>query len=147
MALPIAWVDKIFEKLSLVYGRDFAGRWEGMDLAGVKDDWAHELSGLFTHPSAIAHALAHLPDRAPTVLEFRSICRKAPEAPTPRLEYSPAGVERVTTELAKLEIVLPPRGSRVDPKDWARRILADVAAGGKRSMTVVKMARDAVGAA
>lgn len=29
MSLPAAWIDKIFTKLTLAYGRDFLGRWEG----------------------------------------------------------------------------------------------------------------------
>jgi hypothetical protein len=34
--------------------------------------------------------------------------------------------------------------SKQDPKDWARKILGDYAAGVKKSPTVVKMARDAL---
>ncbi|HQI75543.1 MAG TPA: shikimate kinase [Candidatus Latescibacteria bacterium] len=57
MSLPLSWIDRIFDKLMLVYGRDFTGRWEGLPLSSVKTDWAHELSGFDKHPEAIKHAL------------------------------------------------------------------------------------------
>lgn len=88
MTLPIAWVDRIFEKLTLIYGRDFVSRWDscGVPIEEVKADWARELAGFVNHPEAIAYALSNMPaDRAPTVLQFRDICRKAPPKPVPRL--------------------------------------------------------------
>ena len=78
MSLPLPWVEKIFQKLSLVYGRDFLGRWEGIPIEDVKADWAHELAGYEHSPDSLAYALQHLPVRAPTVLEFRNICQAAP---------------------------------------------------------------------
>jgi hypothetical protein len=77
--LPMPWVDRIFLKLSLVYGRAFMAKWDGLDTAMVKGDWAHELASFTTWPEALAYALAHLPpDRPPTVLEFRALARRAP---------------------------------------------------------------------
>jgi hypothetical protein len=72
-------VDVVFTKLSLIYGRDFLGRWEGIDISDVKGDWSHELSGYEGNPAAIKYALQNLPNKAPTVLEFRAICQRAPE--------------------------------------------------------------------
>ena len=86
MAMPSSWVDKIFQKLTLTYGRDFLGRWEGIPLEEVKADWAHELDGYEKAPHAIHHALTNLPIRAPTVLEFRALCQKAPTQSLPRLD-------------------------------------------------------------
>lgn len=79
-------IDVVFTKLSLAYGRDFTGRWEGLNMADVKADWAHELAGYQKNPAAIKYALQNLPPRAPNVFEFRSICQRAPEAPAARLE-------------------------------------------------------------
>ena len=67
-------VDLIFTKCSLVYGRDFLSRWEGIDLEAVKADWVHELGGLLDKPQAIRHALTHLPPRPPNVVEFGKLC-------------------------------------------------------------------------
>lgn len=145
MSLPAAWVDRIFEKLTLAYGRDFLGRWEGVELNAVKSDWAHELSGFDKHPEAIAWALQNLPERPPTVLDFRKIARLAPSKPVPQLEYSPAGKERIAAELAKLG-----PGARLKParimgnKDWAHAVIARAESGGRVTRTVLKMARDAL---
>lgn len=88
MSLPMSWVDRIFTKLTMIYGRDFLGRWEGLDITEVKSDWAHELAGFKDHPDSISYALKNMPDsgKPPTVLEFRAMCRKAPEPTFPMLE-------------------------------------------------------------
>lgn len=88
MSLPLPWVERIFTKLTMIYGRDFIGRWEGLDISEVKADWAHELAGFKDHPDSIAYALKNMPDngKPPTVLEFRAICRKAHEPTVPLLE-------------------------------------------------------------
>ncbi len=79
MSLPLPWVDKIFAKLTLVYGHDFLNRWRDLDLEAVKADWAHELAGFERHPEAIAFALTALPSgKPPTVLEFSDMARKCP---------------------------------------------------------------------
>ena len=83
--MPSSWVDRIFQKLTLTYGRDFLGRWEGIPLDEVKADWAHELGGYERDPASIHHALTNLPPKAPTVIEFRAICRRSPEKEVPRL--------------------------------------------------------------
>lgn len=74
-------VDLIFGKCALVYGRDFAGKWEGMSLAEVKADWQRELTGCL-RIEAVRYALERLPvDRPPNVLQFRALCLAAPPAP------------------------------------------------------------------
>lgn len=147
MSLPAPWVDRLFEKLTLVYGREFLARWDGVPIADVKADWAHELAGFERHPQSIAHALQHLPpDRPPTVLQFRAMCRAAPDSTRPQLpppKALPADWERVKAELAKVRESLT--NNRQDPKDWARRILARQAAGERPSSISVRFAREALG--
>jgi hypothetical protein len=104
MSLPAHWIDKIFEKLTLVYGREFLNRWEGVPIEAVKDDWAHELEGFERWPEAIAFALKTLPpDRPPTVLQFRDICRKAPAKEFKQLPPPKPDPEKVRAEIAKLK--------------------------------------------
>ena len=143
MSLPAAWVDRIFDKLALTYGRDFLGRYEGLDLNAVKSDWAHELSGFFSHPSAIAHALENLPERAPSVIDFRKIARLAPVPEAPRIEHSPAGRERIEAELKRLAPALKPKPT-IDFRDWARRIVARHESGERITRAQLAMARDAL---
>ncbi len=81
MSLPEAWVDRIFDKLTLVYGHQFLSRWDGLPIADVKANWAQELARFQQNPSAISYALENLPPaKPPTVLEFRAICT-SPQAP------------------------------------------------------------------
>lgn len=105
MSLPATWIDRIFTKLTLVYGREFTARWDsvGVPIEAVKADWAHELDGFDKWPEAIAHALQNLPpDRPPTVLQFRALCRAAPAKELPQLPAPKADPARVKAELAKL---------------------------------------------
>jgi len=148
MSLPIAWVDKIFHKLTLLYGRDFIGRWEGLELADVKTDWGHELSGFENWPEAIAHALATLPSgKPPTVMEFRELARKAPRKELVALPVPAANPERIAAELKKLTAITG-KGmtspNRIDHKAWARNLIAREKAGEVLNMTVARMAHQAL---
>lgn len=102
MPLPQPWVDRLFEKLTVVYGRQFLDRWSGLDLDAVKADWAHELEGFAQHPEMIAYALANLPpDRPPTVLQFRDIARKMPPPKVKQLPAPAADRAKVAELLAR----------------------------------------------
>lgn len=117
-SLPEAWTEKIFEKLSLVYGRDFLSRWEGQNLNAVKADWGHELRGFQQSPNAIRHALETLDAaKPPTVLQFRDACLKAPQ-------YAPAALPAPKADPA---VVAQALGSIQRPtgfshKGWAYRL-------------------------
>lgn len=153
MSLPADWVEYIFSKLTLTYGRDFLSRWEGLSAEDVKADWAHELDGFDSHPALIEHALKHLPERAPTVIEFRRIARGGPDIQPnrPRLEApTPATRESRQRLLAGLQPIL--RRPARDPLQWARELLRDHEAGHRNGREfrstpcALAMARDALGA-
>lgn len=105
-------VDIIFGKCALVYGRDFSGKWEGINMAEVKADWMRELAYWLDRPRAIRHALEMLPpDRPPNVLQFRILCCSAPREPVvvqtiPAPEPSPEDKARVTKMLAEVRAKL-----------------------------------------
>ena len=147
MSLPLPWVDKIFDKLTLTYGQAFLSRWKDIDLNAVKSDWMHELSGFENAPQAIAHALSNLPERAPTVIEFRSICRTAPAQERKQIEAPRANPERIASELAKLAPILTQTAPKAGRLDWAHKIIARKSDGALVSPTVLRMAKDALGAA
>jgi hypothetical protein len=137
------WVEKIFQKLSLNFGRDFLGRWEGIPIEDVKADWAHELRGYQQNPSAIAYGLEHcLSDKAPTVQDFKAICNKRPDKPL-ALPEPPASPERVAEEMKKLEQLQ--RAGRVDHKAWAKSLKERHDAGEKINMNQVRCYRNALG--
>ena len=147
MSLPAAWVDRIFSKLAIVYGEEFLARWRAVSLADVKTDWANTLGYYEADPGAIAWALENLPSgKPPTVLQFRDLCRQAPAPEVPRLPEPKADPGRVAAEVAKLrEAINANPAPQVDRHEWARKILRDVEAGIKRTPTVVKFARQALG--
>ncbi len=143
MSLPTPWVDRIFDKLTLIYGQSFLRRWADIDLNAVKSDWAHELAGFAQHPRAIAYALENLPaERPPTVLEFRAMARRCPPDETQRIEAPKADPARVAAELAKLAPIRQGENLGRPNTDWAHRIIAKHAAGGRVTRTVLGMARE-----
>lgn len=144
MSLPIEWVEKIFRKLALAYGRDFLARWEGVDLNDVKTDWAHELAGFESAPECIAYALANLPmSRAPNVYEFRDVCRSAPRKEVAQIAYTP-NPDRMIAELKKLRPMLATQKCDVDLKDWARRLKARHESGEKLHKCQIDAYREAL---
>lgn len=148
MSLPLPWVDKIFLKLTLVYGRDFIGRWEGLEIADVKTDWGHEMSGYDQAPEAIAHALANLPaGKPPTVLEFRELARRAPRKDLALLPAPPADPERIAAELARARELTGVNRMAVggyDHKAWARRLIGRHEAGEKLKPYTLRCAQEAL---
>ena len=145
MSLPTEWVDRIVDKLTLVYGQSFLRRWTDIDMNAVKSDWAHELSGFKQHPKAIAWALQNLPtDKPPTVLEFKFLARRAPPDELPRLEAPRADPDRVAQELAKIAPVLKAPAGRPNT-EWARRIVAKADAGVRVAPATLRMAREVIG--
>lgn len=140
--LPQHWVEKLFRKLSARYGKAFLVQYDGVALEDVMADWAEELGGFGARPEALAHAIAHLPERAPNVAQFRALCLGAP-SPALALPPVPADPARVKAELAKVDRNAQPAERHTD---WIRRGLADLEAGIKRSPLVVQMIREAAAA-
>lgn len=145
MSLPIAWIEKIFSKLTVAYGNEFLNRWKGIDINDVKSDWSDCLSGYQQNPGAIAFALGNLPDsKAPTAQEFRALCRRTPETSVPRLPEPKADPARVAAELAKLAPVRKAAAGRVDHKAWAKTILRNHEAGHRLNPTSLLFAKQAM---
>ena len=137
-------IDRLFERLSLTYGNAWDNSLGTAPLNEIKTFWMNQLSGFMQSKEsmmAISWALNHLPERPPNLVQFKNLCYQAPAVERPQLPSPPADPERVKQELAKLAVI---KKVNHDPKDWARKILGDYAAGVKKSPTVVKMARDAL---
>jgi hypothetical protein len=146
MSLPLAWVDKIFDKLSLTYGQQFLNRWRDIDLNKVKSDWMHELSVFSQSPSRISFALSNLPEYPPSVIEFKNLCRQAPAPDVVALPEPPADPDRLRFELAKLSPVTEQMrtAKKHDPKAWARKIIAEQKAGIRKNPASLQMAKNAL---
>ena len=117
--LPIEWVDKLFHKLALVYGVDVAKRYSGLDPLAVKTEWANCLGAYKDRPEALRFALEHLPsDRCPSMLQFRDLCRQAPNntVALPEPKADPAVVDKEMAKLVKKAF------SNTDPLLWAKKL-------------------------
>ena len=129
MSLPQPWVERIFSRLTVRYGRDFTARYEGIGQtpeeggALVQADWARELDGFERHPALLAWALDHLPDRPPTAGEFRRLAKSGPDIQPEQPRRLEAPADRATRQrlIDALRPALSPR--QRDPRQWARDLI------------------------
>ncbi len=146
MSLPIAWVDKIFERLTVRYGHRFLNQWKGIDMDAVRFDWANVLAGFEHWHEAITYAFDHIDDeKPPTAAMFRAIALKAPKPERLALPEPKSDPARVAAELAKLAPLKSAHTSNVDHKAWAKRLQSRHAAGGNLNMNQVRCYRNALG--
>jgi hypothetical protein len=145
--MPLQAVDRLFSRLTMTYGPSFTRTFEGLELNEVKSLWSHELAFYCTQERMmdVAWALENLPERTPNVIEFKNLCRKAPEREVARLPEAKADPERLKKELARLgEIKLKTLSTKLDNKEWARRIIARHDAGDKLNPTTLRFAKEAL---
>jgi hypothetical protein len=143
-ALPDDVIDRLFSALTMRYGVPFLDRWRDLDLAAVKGDWARELSGFASNLQAIRYGLDHLPEKPPTVIEFRRICNSAPRTEVPLALTHNGRVRGPSVEERELLTDLLARPFNRPSKDWAHRLLDRHARGDRRPPACVAMAKAAV---
>lgn len=130
MSLPASWVDRIFQRLTMVFGRDFQARYEGLSTDEVKAEWGLDLAGFAQAPAAIKFALDNLPsDKPPTSLQFRDLCRRAPQYAPKALPAPPVNPEMAQ---AVRGAVKPAQGK--GDRDWADKLRKRVADGYRPTM-------------
>lgn len=78
-ALPDAWIDRLFARMTGFYGARFADAWSGCDPAVVRATWAEELADYSV--VEIRRGINRLRDRPfpPTLPEFLLLCRPKPD--------------------------------------------------------------------
>lgn len=79
-ALPEAWVERLFERMLLEYGKRFGDQWAQADMDKLIAHWATELAG-YSGPELKrgVDALATR-DWPPTLPEFKRMCRPPVDA-------------------------------------------------------------------
>lgn len=144
MPLPARWVDHLFGRLTVRYGAAFMRQWpDNTDTAIIRADWADVLDG--TSGTAIEYALRYLPERPVNAVQFRDICRRAPQ---PAQLALPAPTElaqphRVAEIMARLRTAA---ADRVSPADkCAANILRLVANAGGRASIAQRQQLEAMG--
>ena len=113
--LPSEWIDRVFSQLTLRYGRDFLGKYEGIELDTVKADWSEEMAGLQNRPDAIKYALDHPTAKAPNVIEFVEACRRAPVSMRFAIAAPAANPDVIARAIAKAPQAVQNAGGQLDP--------------------------------
>lgn len=124
-------IDRLFERLSAVYGPAWERSLGATPVLEAKALWAHQLQAFADRLEAIVWALDELPESPPNVIQFRNLCRSAPAAAAPRPPEPKADPARVAAELAKLgQLRAKPAGAVVHSmKAWAYELQARDQAG------------------
>ena len=73
--LPIADVERIFNKLANTYGNEWTAKWRGADYGRLQMEWAEQLGVL--QEWQVDFALANLPERAPNLIAFKKLALEA----------------------------------------------------------------------
>lgn len=73
-ALPATWIERIFDKMLLEYGKKFVDQWSGTDPDKLVAHWATELSG-YTGIEIKRGLDAMKKEWPPTLPEFKNLCR------------------------------------------------------------------------
>lgn len=80
-------IDRLFQKLALMYGKQWADLWIGVPIDAVKGEWARTLTGI--EPEAMRLALDSMLNSGkpfpPTLPEFVSLCRQFRKTGAPNL--------------------------------------------------------------
>jgi hypothetical protein len=145
-SLAVQTVERIFERLMVVYGRRWTDQYAGIQDNALKASWAYELAGFADRLDAIAWALENLPERAPNVIEFRNLCRAAPEQVLQALPAPKPDPARIAEELAKLG---QQREETAKAKawygfEWVEKLQARIAAGYEPTHGQARMLKEAL---
>ena len=143
--LPSGWIDKLFERFAFMYGKAWADQWSGIPVDKVKQAWSEDLARF--DGECLRKALEHCKSHnkfPPSCPEFVGLCLAMRPAQStykaisgPRQERDP----KITAAIA--EFLNPSR--KVDPKDWARKILAEHEAGTFNNLHSITVAKQALG--
>lgn len=146
-SLPESWVRKIFATMRATYGASFDRQWQcpaGTDpaehAAEMIGHWGRELRGYQQSPSAIAYALEHLPANPPNLIEFKALCRGAPQYAQKQIEGPKVTPERMLEAVAGIAKPEP----KHNPKQWAEDLKAIEDRGGHLTLAQRSMWREAL---
>lgn len=73
--LPISWVEALFDKMSLSYGKKFVDQWGGVDPKKLKDHWAEQLAVMSRTELSRGYRALETREWPPTLPEFKKLCR------------------------------------------------------------------------
>jgi hypothetical protein len=144
-------VDRLFARMTAIYGREFSGKFDGTTPEAVKAAWAHELRFFERQLDSVAWAIEHLPEKCPNAVQFRNLCNNAPVnnavamLPDQSPVRGPTAAEREVLRSLSADIKANSIFARPG-RDWARGLIARNESGTHSATPVaLAMARDALG--
>lgn len=78
-ALPVAWIERLFERFTTMYGNKFLDVWRNLDIDSVKQAWAEDLAGFTAEELKRGIAACKMEEWPPTLPQFMNLCRPASE--------------------------------------------------------------------
>lgn len=136
-----SWVERIFGRMSAMYGRLFAEMWAGTDLAHVKRAWADDLAPFSGQQIAWAMEQCKARELPPTLPMFRGLCQQAPRPEAPALPAPQVPREVAQQRAQALRRAAEKVATRpFDGLAWARTPPADRAHGPRWEGTIVELA-------
>lgn len=73
--LPTSWIERLFHKMLLDYGKKFTDQWGGADTQALIDHWSVEMAGYAGHEIKRGLSAMEGRDWPPTLPEFKKMCR------------------------------------------------------------------------
>ena len=107
-------MDRLFQKLSLTYGKTFIEKWTGIPMEAVKAEWADKL-GKFELES-IKDALEHCQTNVefpPTLPQFIQICQAKTKVPVFHKLERRFTAEEIASNRAKLKQAMAQLGRKL----------------------------------
>lgn len=141
-------VEYVFKRLAATYGAAWDRSLGQAPIADVMTVWEYQLQQ-FTQSTAakkmILWALENLPDRCPNVIEFKTLCSRAPMVQAAALPAPKADPARVAEELAKMAQLKAMATLPIESKAWAKALKSRHEAGEKLNTNQVRCYRNALG--
>lgn len=84
--MPMAWIDRLFMRLSVMYGQQFAAQWASVNEQAMKAAWAQDLAGFSGEEIAAGVEACKSRRYVPNLPEFMMLCRPALDPVTAHAE-------------------------------------------------------------
>lgn len=140
------WIERLFSRLSAMYGASFGRQWEGTNLFEVKGVWAEKLGGFSSQNIADALKACDEKPYPPNLPEFITFCRSAANrdrGSVMALAHQPAISANVDFKAAQVNQIFD-KPKAYDFKGWAKHLRSEYLAGVHLLPIQISMASEAL---
>lgn len=126
------WIERIFARLSGIYGSEFTYKWADVDNDALKAEWADALGGFHADDIGAALQSCRAQPKAPNLPEFASMCRQNMNTRTTKQIPPLTPAERVAAAKVAQKVAQSMSEKKENPngrKQWAYRLMEREAKG------------------